>query len=160
VSLGPSQATPGTYNCILESTLIVPRNIVSIINDIRPVLRLSIESPPTEPAGLPTSSLATPHVVFSSSINNPAPLQRAVRFDLIRIVGSPLPPATRSRTAPHPPALASRTVRFVYTATINMIVDLLTKSLPLCLMARFTRMLLNLSSTPLVPLQAGSLSSA
>jgi hypothetical protein len=56
--------------------------------------------------------------------------------------------------------VASKIVRFVYTATVDMIVDFLTKTLPLGPMQRFTRLLLNLSSTPLVPVQAGSLSSA
>jgi hypothetical protein len=48
-------------------------------------------------------------------------------------------------------------VRFVYTATEDTIADLLTKTLPFGPMQRFTRMLLNLFSTPVVP---GSLSSA
>jgi hypothetical protein len=56
--------------------------------------------------------------------------------------------------------VASNIVRFVYTATNDMVADLLTKTLPLGPMQRFTRLLLNESSTPLVPVQAGSLSSA
>lgn len=56
--------------------------------------------------------------------------------------------------------VAAKIVRFVYTATADMVADLLTKTLPLGSMQRFTSMILNLSSTPLVPLQDGSLSSA
>jgi hypothetical protein len=47
--------------------------------------------------------------------------------------------------------VASNIVRFVYTATTEMVADLLTKTLPLGSMQRFTRKLLNVSSTPLVP---------
>jgi hypothetical protein len=50
---------------------------------------------------------------------------------------------------------ASKTISFVYTPTEDMIADLLTKTLPLGQTERFTRLLLNMSSTPLVPLVRG-----
>jgi hypothetical protein len=56
--------------------------------------------------------------------------------------------------------VAANIVKFVYTTTDNMIADLLTKTLPLGTMQRFTRLILNEASTPLVTLQAGSNSSA